>query len=41
MIDAQTAWEAFARRDRTFDGRFVIGVLTTGIYCRQIGRAHV
>jgi AraC family transcriptional regulator of adaptative response/methylated-DNA-[protein]-cysteine methyltransferase len=34
MIDAQTAWEAFARRDRTFDGRFVIGVLTTGIYCR-------
>lgn len=36
MIDAQTAWEAFARRDRTFDGRFVIGVLTTGIYCRPI-----
>ena len=34
MIDAQTAWEAFTRRDRTFDGRFVIGVLTTGIYCR-------
>jgi AraC family transcriptional regulator of adaptative response/methylated-DNA-[protein]-cysteine methyltransferase len=34
MIDAQTAWEAFTRRDRRFDGRFVIGVLTTGIYCR-------
>jgi AraC family transcriptional regulator of adaptative response/methylated-DNA-[protein]-cysteine methyltransferase len=34
MIDAQTAWHAFSRRDRAFDGRFVIGVLTTGIYCR-------
>jgi len=34
MIDAETAWQAFARRDRAFDGRFVIGVLTTGIYCR-------
>jgi len=28
------AWQAFTRRDRSFDGRFVIGVLTTGIYCR-------
>ena len=27
------AWQAFTRRDRSFDGRFVIGVLTTGIYC--------
>jgi AraC family transcriptional regulator, regulatory protein of adaptative response / methylated-DNA-[protein]-cysteine methyltransferase len=34
MIDADQAWQAFTRRDRTFDGRFVIGVLTTGIYCR-------
>jgi AraC family transcriptional regulator of adaptative response/methylated-DNA-[protein]-cysteine methyltransferase len=34
MIDAEKAWEAFTRRDRSFDGRFVIGVLTTGIYCR-------
>ncbi len=34
MIDAETAWTAFTRRDRSFDGRFVIGVLTTGIYCR-------
>lgn len=34
MIDKDTAWQAFARRDRSFDGRFVIGVLTTGIYCR-------
>jgi AraC family transcriptional regulator of adaptative response/methylated-DNA-[protein]-cysteine methyltransferase len=34
MIDSDKAWEAFTRRDRSFDGRFVIGVLTTGIYCR-------
>ncbi|KZX86962.1 6-O-methylguanine DNA methyltransferase [Erythrobacter sp. HI0037] len=34
MIDTQTAWDAVQRRDRAFDGRFVTGVLTTGIYCR-------
>jgi AraC family transcriptional regulator of adaptative response/methylated-DNA-[protein]-cysteine methyltransferase len=34
MIDTEKAWQAFIRRDRKFDGRFVIGVLTTGIYCR-------
>jgi len=31
--DAQ-AWAAVQRRDRSFDGRFVTGVLSTGIYCR-------
>jgi len=34
MIDTEKAWQAFTRRDRSFDGHFVIGVLTTGIYCR-------
>jgi AraC family transcriptional regulator of adaptative response/methylated-DNA-[protein]-cysteine methyltransferase len=34
MIDAEIAWAAVLRRDRSFDGRFVTGVLTTGIYCR-------
>lgn len=34
MIDADTAWAAVLRRDRSFDGRFVTGVLSTGIYCR-------
>ena len=34
MIDDDTAWAAVERRDRTFDGRFVTGVLTTGSYCR-------
>lgn len=28
------AWQAVLARDRTFDGRFVTGVLSTGIYCR-------
>jgi AraC family transcriptional regulator of adaptative response/methylated-DNA-[protein]-cysteine methyltransferase len=28
------AWAAFERRDRTWDGRIIGGVKTTGIYCR-------
>ena len=27
-------WAAAITRDRSFDGRFITGVLTTGIYCR-------
>lgn len=34
MIDDATAWAAVLRRDRAYDGKFVTGVLTTGIYCR-------
>jgi len=33
-IDANEAWAAVMSRDRSADGRFVTGVLTTGIYCR-------
>lgn len=33
-IDDDIRWAAVLRRDRSFDGRFVTGVLTTGIYCR-------
>ena len=33
-LSDDTAWAAVKRRDRTYDGRFVTGVLTTGIYCR-------
>jgi AraC family transcriptional regulator of adaptative response/methylated-DNA-[protein]-cysteine methyltransferase len=33
-IAEQDAWAAVLRRDRAFDGRFVTGVLSTGIYCR-------
>ncbi len=34
LIDQAQAWNAVLRRDRSFDGRFVTGVLSTGIYCR-------
>ena len=34
MIDEDRAWAAVTARDRAADGRFVTGVLTTGIYCR-------
>ncbi|HQS97823.1 MAG: bifunctional transcriptional regulator/O6-methylguanine-DNA methyltransferase [Novosphingobium sp. 17-62-19] len=33
-IPDDEAWAAVMARDRAFDGRFVTGVLTTGIYCR-------
>ena len=33
-LDDETAWTAVLARDRAFDGRFVTGVLSTGIYCR-------
>src|SRR3990170_1716832 len=33
-IDDAEAWAAVLRRDRAYDGRFVTGVLSTGIYCR-------
>ena len=33
-MDDDTRWAAVLRRDRTMDGRFVTGVLSTGIYCR-------
>ncbi|WP_408633957.1 bifunctional DNA-binding transcriptional regulator/O6-methylguanine-DNA methyltransferase Ada [Qipengyuania seohaensis] len=34
MVDQGQAWQAVKRRDRAFDGRFVTGVMSTGIYCR-------
>ena len=34
QLDDESAWAAVLRRDRSLDGRFVTGVLTTGIYCR-------
>jgi AraC family transcriptional regulator of adaptative response/methylated-DNA-[protein]-cysteine methyltransferase len=33
-VDPDWAWERATARDRTADGRFFVGVLTTGIYCR-------
>ena len=34
MLDPETCWNAVLRKDRTHDGRFLFGVVTTGIYCR-------
>ena len=33
-IDEATALAAFEARDKAMDGRFVIAVKTTGIYCK-------
>jgi len=33
-MDEEQCWNAVAARDITADGRFVYGVLTTGVYCR-------
>lgn len=34
IVDSEQAWAAMQARDRSFDGKFVTGVLSTGIYCR-------
>ncbi|MGE3758409.1 MAG: DNA-3-methyladenine glycosylase 2 family protein [Pseudobdellovibrionaceae bacterium] len=34
--DKETLYKAMLARDKRFDGRFYIGVKTTGIYCRPI-----
>lgn len=34
IVDNARAWAAMQARDRSFDGKFVTGVLSTGIYCR-------
>jgi AraC family transcriptional regulator of adaptative response/methylated-DNA-[protein]-cysteine methyltransferase len=34
QVSEEAAWQAVLARDGTFDGRFVTGVLSTGIYCR-------
>jgi len=33
-LDADTAWAAFMRRDRAWDGRVIGAVTSTGIYCK-------
>jgi len=34
LLNAELCWTALSQRDRTQDGRFYYGVLTTGVYCR-------
>lgn len=36
MLDPDTCYRALQSRDARFDGRFFIGVTSTGIYCRPI-----
>lgn len=38
--DAGAAYRALVARDARFDGRFFVGVTTTGIYCRPICRVR-
>jgi AraC family transcriptional regulator of adaptative response/methylated-DNA-[protein]-cysteine methyltransferase len=33
-LDVDTAWAAFMRRDRSWDGRVIGAVKTTGVYCK-------
>ena len=35
-LDAARCYRALQSRDRRFDGRFFVGVTTTGIYCRPV-----
>ncbi|MEO8486112.1 MAG: AlkA N-terminal domain-containing protein [Betaproteobacteria bacterium] len=35
-LDAEACFKALAARDARFDGRFYVGVATTGIYCRPV-----
>ena len=34
LTDDDQRWEAVQRRDRSADGKFFYGVVTTGVYCR-------
>jgi AraC family transcriptional regulator of adaptative response / DNA-3-methyladenine glycosylase II len=36
LLDRASCYRALRARDRRFDGRFFVGVRTTGIYCRPI-----
>lgn len=41
MLDAALCYKAMEARDPRFDGRFYVGVSTTGIYCRVICTARL
>lgn len=36
MLDEDACWRALRARDARFDGRFFVGVSSTGIYCRPV-----
>jgi AraC family transcriptional regulator of adaptative response/methylated-DNA-[protein]-cysteine methyltransferase len=33
MLNVEQCWEAVQKRDVTQNGRFFVGVVTTGVYC--------
>ncbi len=41
LLDAKTCYTALLARDSRFDGRFFVGVSSTGIYCRPICRVRI
>ena len=40
-LDAAAAYQALSSRDARFDGRFFVGVTSTGIYCRPVCRVRL
>lgn len=40
-LDADTCYQAFAHKDTAWDGRFVMGVTSTHIYCRPVCRVRL
>lgn len=40
MLEAEACYRAITAKDARFDGRFFVGVSTTGIYCRPICRVR-
>jgi AraC family transcriptional regulator of adaptative response / DNA-3-methyladenine glycosylase II len=40
LLDAKTCYSALRAHDSRFDGRFFVGVSSTGIYCRPICRVR-
>jgi AraC family transcriptional regulator of adaptative response/methylated-DNA-[protein]-cysteine methyltransferase len=41
MLDVRTCEDAIRRRDPAFDDLFLVGVRTTGVYCRPVSRARM
>ena len=36
MLDPDACYRALSTHDTRFDGRFFVGVRTTGVYCRPV-----
>jgi AraC family transcriptional regulator of adaptative response / DNA-3-methyladenine glycosylase II len=41
LLDSDSCYRAYQARDSRFDGRFFVGVTSTGIYCRPICTARL